>query len=70
MDEMKGIHIIKALRSKWLLISIAGDAMVSGAVAFLLAILANRFFGWSGWWGILFGGILLLSCYGYIASGS
>ncbi|HTE11880.1 MAG TPA: hypothetical protein VK645_12940, partial [Chitinophagaceae bacterium] len=60
MDKMSGRHMIKALRSKWILYTILSDALMAAGISFLLAILANKLLGWSACWGILFGCIVFV----------
>ncbi|MEP6750914.1 MAG: hypothetical protein ABJB86_24480 [Bacteroidota bacterium] len=54
MDEMKGNHIIRVLRKKWIAYTILSDLMISSGASILLAIFSNKLFDWSVWWGILF----------------
>src|SRR5450631_940912 len=54
MDEMKGSHIINALRKKWITCTILADSLISFGIAFLLLVIFNKLFGWSYWWGILY----------------
>jgi hypothetical protein len=58
MAEMKGMHIVKALRRKWIASTILADVFISFGSAFLLAVLTNKLFGWSYWWGFLYFGIV------------
>ncbi|MEP6727762.1 MAG: hypothetical protein ABJC98_18205 [Bacteroidota bacterium] len=60
MDEMKGSHIIKSLRGKWILYALLSDALISTGTSFLMAVLTNKLFAWSVWWGILYGCIVFV----------
>ena len=60
MDEMKGKHIIKSLRSRWIAYTIAGDALISMGAAFFLGVLVHVVFGWSQWLGVLYGCIVFI----------
>jgi len=53
MDEMKGLHIIRGLRKKWITHSVLSDLLLSAAVAILFSVTANKFFGISPGWGLL-----------------
>lgn len=54
MDEMKGRHIIQTLRRKWISYAVITDVLISGGIAFLLAILFHKLSGWSYWWAVLY----------------
>ena len=60
MDEMKGKHIIKSLRSRWISYTIAGDALISMGSAFFMGVLVHVVFGWSQWLGVLYGCIVFI----------
>ncbi len=53
MNEMKGLHIIQALRKKWIMHSIVSDFLFSTGIAILFSIVTNKFFGISPGWGVL-----------------
>ncbi len=55
MDEMKGIQVIKTLRSKWILVMLLADSCIAIGTAFLFGVLLNKLLGWPAWWGVLFG---------------
>ncbi|MFT3932429.1 MAG: hypothetical protein QM726_02345 [Chitinophagaceae bacterium] len=65
MNNKDSLHMIKALRSKWIGISLLADFLLSVGIAFLLAIVTNKMLGWSVYYGVLyllivFGSLLLL----------
>jgi len=60
MDEMKGIHIIQSLRSKWIIFTLLADAFVSAGAGFLLGMVASKLFGWSQLWSIAYGSVVFV----------
>ena len=54
MDKMNGIHIINALRRKWIFYTLLADIIISFGTAFLLAVLTDKLFHLSYWWGALY----------------
>jgi len=55
MDEMKGIHIIQSLRSKWIIFTLLADAFVSAGAGFLFGVVTNELLEWSQLWSIAYG---------------
>lgn len=60
MDEMKGRHIVKQLRSKWVRATLLAHVLLSAGLAFLLAVILFKLWGLSLLWGILIGALLIL----------
>ena len=60
MDEMKGSHIIRQLRSKWIQAVFLKHILLSAGMAFLLAAVLHRWCRLSLLWGLLFAALLFL----------
>src|SRR5437868_1238903 len=61
MDEMNGMDIIQSLRSKWIIFTLLGDALVSAGGGFVFDMFTHQLFGWSQLWGIVYGGVIFIA---------